>query len=65
MSFENPQIAFGSDILTRMHHAMLPGGHEVYESLKDGINRAIRTVCEQAGIAAERRPCRWQWRAIR
>lgn len=53
MSFENPQIAFGSDILTRMHHAMSPRAHEVYAVLKQGINRAIRTVCERAGIAAD------------
>jgi uncharacterized 2Fe-2S/4Fe-4S cluster protein (DUF4445 family) len=51
MSFENPQRAFGSDILTRMHHAMLPGGREVYRALRDGVNTALRTVCEQAGIA--------------
>lgn len=51
MSFENPQIAFGSDILTRMHHAMSPRADEVFGALKDGINRAIRTLCEKAGIA--------------
>ncbi len=50
MSFENPQIAFGSDILTRMHHAMSPRSDEVYDALKGGINRAIRRVCEKAGI---------------
>ncbi len=50
MSFENPQIAFGSDILTRMHHALSRGGHKVYDALKDGINRAIGTICEKAGI---------------
>lgn len=49
-SFENPQIAFGSDILTRMHHAMSPRADEVYAALRDGINAAIRAVCERAGI---------------
>jgi uncharacterized 2Fe-2S/4Fe-4S cluster protein (DUF4445 family) len=50
MSFENPQISFGTDILSRMHHAMSPRGQEVYDALKQGINRAIGTVCERAGI---------------
>jgi len=49
-SFENPQIAFGSDILTRMHHAMSARAEEVYGSLKEGINLAVKTLCEQAGI---------------
>ncbi len=52
-SFENPQIAFGSDILTRMHHAMSARANEVYGSLKEGINRAAKTLCEKAGIAAD------------
>jgi uncharacterized 2Fe-2S/4Fe-4S cluster protein (DUF4445 family) len=51
MSFENPQILFGSDILTRMHHAMSIRADEVYGVLKDGINRAVRTLCERGGIA--------------
>ncbi len=49
--FENPQIAFGSDILTRMHEAMSARCAEVYDSLKHGINQAIRTICTEAGIA--------------
>ncbi len=49
-SVENPQIAFGSDILTRLHHAMSAQAADVYGSLKEGINRAIRTLCQQAGI---------------
>src|SRR5574337_792437 len=51
MTFENPQTAFGSDILTRMHHAMSAQGQEVYVALKDGINRAVRTLCNAAGVA--------------
>jgi uncharacterized 2Fe-2S/4Fe-4S cluster protein (DUF4445 family) len=51
-SFENPQIAFGSDILTRMHHAMSAQADEVYGMLKEGINRAVRTLCERSGIEA-------------
>jgi uncharacterized 2Fe-2S/4Fe-4S cluster protein (DUF4445 family) len=50
-SFENPQICFGSDILTRMHHAMSPRAQEVYDVLMQGIDRALGTLCERAGIA--------------
>lgn len=51
MGLENPQIAYGSDILTRMHNAVSERGHEVYDSLNDGINRLIRILCDRAGIA--------------
>ncbi len=51
-SFENPQISFGSDILSRMHHAMSGRSDEVYDALRDGINRAVRTLCEKSGIEA-------------
>jgi uncharacterized 2Fe-2S/4Fe-4S cluster protein (DUF4445 family) len=49
-SLENPQIAFGSDILTRMHHAMSKRAAEVYQVLTDGINKLITTLCQEAGI---------------
>ncbi len=49
-SLENPQIAFGSDILTRMHHAMSNRGEAVYRSLIDGINDLIALLCGEAGI---------------
>ncbi len=49
-NLENPQIAFGSDILTRMHNAMSGRGREVYRALIDGINSLIKTLCDQAGI---------------
>ncbi len=52
-SFENPQIAFGSDILTRMHHAMSPRANEVYDALKLGLNQAIATLCATARITAD------------
>ncbi len=51
-TLENPQIAFGSDILTRMHHAMSNRGGEVYRSLIEGINNLIKTLCDDAGIAS-------------
>ncbi|MGE5172515.1 MAG: ASKHA domain-containing protein [Betaproteobacteria bacterium] len=49
-SLENPQIAYGSDILTRMHHAMTNRGEEVSHSLIDGVNSLIAVLCSEAGI---------------
>jgi uncharacterized 2Fe-2S/4Fe-4S cluster protein (DUF4445 family) len=50
-SLENPQIAFGSDIMTRMHHALSPlTREEVYSSLLTGINVLIGSLCSEAGI---------------
>lgn len=47
---ENPQIAFGSDILTRMHNAMLGRSEELNQCLLDGINSSIKRLCDDAGI---------------
>ncbi|HEX9019873.1 MAG TPA: ASKHA domain-containing protein [Nitrospirota bacterium] len=52
-NLENPQISFGSDILTRMHNAMSAGAEGVYRSLCDGINDLIRRLCSEAGITAK------------
>jgi len=49
-SLENPQIAFGSDILTRLHHAMSGNGQDVYRVLTNGINTLIAELCSEAGI---------------
>ena len=49
-SVENPQIEYGSDILTRLHHAMSDRAVEVYQALKDGINHLITMLCREAGI---------------
>ena len=49
-SLENPQIAFGSDIMTRMHCAMSDRIDDVYRALLDGVNRLTETLCERAGI---------------
>jgi uncharacterized 2Fe-2S/4Fe-4S cluster protein (DUF4445 family) len=49
-SLENPQILFGSDILTRMHHAMSKRSADVYRSLREGINTLIVMLCREAGI---------------
>lgn len=50
---ENPQIIFGSDILTRMHHAMLDKEEEVCRHLMDGVNTAVNKLCDDAGISGQ------------
>ncbi len=52
VKMENPQIAYGSDILTRMHHAMLDKADEIIQCLIQGINAGVRRLCDQAGIEA-------------
>jgi uncharacterized 2Fe-2S/4Fe-4S cluster protein (DUF4445 family) len=49
-SIENPQTAFGSDILTRMHHAMSRHAEELHRSLIAGINGLITSLCREAGV---------------
>ncbi len=50
-SRENPQVAFGSDIMTRMHNSMSIRGRDVYDVLIRGINELISTLCLEAGIS--------------
>jgi uncharacterized 2Fe-2S/4Fe-4S cluster protein (DUF4445 family) len=49
-SRENPQIIFGSDIMTRMHHTMSGNGEEVYRVLVNGINELIVGLCRDARV---------------
>ena len=49
-SLENPQVEYGSDILTRMHHAMSGNGEDVYRVLRNGINTLIASLCREAQI---------------
>jgi uncharacterized 2Fe-2S/4Fe-4S cluster protein (DUF4445 family) len=49
-SIENPQIEYGSDILTRMHHAISGNGEDVYRVLLNGINSLVAALCEEARI---------------
>ncbi len=49
-SLENPQIRYGSDILTRMHHAMSRNRADVYQTLIDGINKLVLMLCRDGGI---------------
>jgi len=49
-SLENPQVPFGSDIMTRMHHTMTGNGEEIYEALVNGINELITDLCQEARV---------------
>ncbi len=50
LSVENPQIAFGSDILTRLHHAMSGRADELSGVLVKGVNGLIAGLCSTAGV---------------
>ena len=55
ISFINPQIEIGPDILTRIHFAHEEGGLEKCQSLLlSGINENIRLLSEKAGIETEK-----------
>jgi len=51
-SIENPQIAYGSDIITRMQYSMTDRANEVSRALLDGINGLISAICREVGIDA-------------
>lgn len=50
LTLENPQIAFGSDILTRMQSTTAGSGEHVYKALIDGVNNIIDSLCKTAGV---------------
>jgi len=54
LKMENPQTVFGSDILSRMHHAMLGRAEEAAQCLLDGVNTVIRRLCHDAGTTSDR-----------
>ncbi|MEE9524021.1 MAG: ASKHA domain-containing protein [Thermodesulfovibrionales bacterium] len=47
---ENPQITYGSDILTRMHYAMSGKADKVHNVLIDGVNVLISRLCNAVDI---------------
>jgi uncharacterized 2Fe-2S/4Fe-4S cluster protein (DUF4445 family) len=54
-TFDNPQIAIGADILTRIHHAARPGGLEQLQGLiVEGLNRATGRLCGRRGLDPDR-----------
>ncbi len=51
ISFHNPQIRLGDDILTRIHYAGEPGGlAELQGLLIDRLNEALRAMVELQGV---------------
>jgi uncharacterized 2Fe-2S/4Fe-4S cluster protein (DUF4445 family) len=49
----NPQTEFGADILTRAHMADKPDGlKQLSASLRDGINRGVKELCEYCTVEA-------------
>jgi uncharacterized 2Fe-2S/4Fe-4S cluster protein (DUF4445 family) len=52
-SIENPQIEFGADILTRMHHAMSGNAQNVYRVLQKGVNDLITLLSREASVNAQ------------
>ena len=50
---ENPQIIFGSDILTRMQHAMLDKAEDLNKCLIEGVNTSVKRLCDDAGIRGQ------------
>jgi uncharacterized 2Fe-2S/4Fe-4S cluster protein (DUF4445 family) len=51
LSFDNPQIGIGPDILTRIHFTEKGEGlKEIQSLIIDGINRHIHQICGQAGV---------------
>lgn len=53
LKLENPQIVFGSDILTRLHHAMLDKADEVSRHLLEGVNSILKMLCDKAGTSMQ------------
>ncbi len=49
-SVQNPQIVFGSDIMTRMHHTMTGDHEEVYRVLMNGIKALVSELCREARV---------------
>ncbi|MEW6664026.1 MAG: ASKHA domain-containing protein [Thermodesulfobacteriota bacterium] len=53
VSFANPQIPMGPDILTRIHHAAQPEGlAALRNAVLDGVNRELGRLAESEGVEA-------------
>ena len=52
--FDNPQLTFGPDILSRIHMAEEPDGlASLHQAIISGLNQAMRRVCQAQGLASE------------
>lgn len=52
LEYENPQIEFGLDVLTRVHLAMSGKADALHERLVSGLNALIEKLCATQGITA-------------
>ena len=53
-SFDNPQVAIGPDVLTRIHHADLPSGlDELQSRIIDALNLNLHALCDDCGISCQ------------
>jgi uncharacterized 2Fe-2S/4Fe-4S cluster protein (DUF4445 family) len=50
LATENPQMKFGSDVLSRAQHAMAGCAGDLTDELLRGLNGLIRTICEKNAI---------------
>lgn len=54
MTRPNPQVAIGSDILTRVHYSDKPGGlRELVEMLREAIGTGAEEICRRNGLSSE------------
>jgi uncharacterized 2Fe-2S/4Fe-4S cluster protein (DUF4445 family) len=53
MAAENPQMRFGSDVLSRVQHVITGSPGNLTDELLEGINLLIGTICEKNGVSPE------------
>jgi uncharacterized 2Fe-2S/4Fe-4S cluster protein (DUF4445 family) len=53
LATENPQMRFGSDVLTRVQQAMLGNSGTLTDVLLQGVNMLIKTICLKNSISPE------------
>jgi uncharacterized 2Fe-2S/4Fe-4S cluster protein (DUF4445 family) len=54
LAFDNPQLAVGPDVLSRVHSCDQPGGLEkLNRQIVDGLNQHIGKLCRSCGLAVD------------
>ncbi len=49
-AFENPQVAFGDDVVSRIAYAMEHGVSELHKAVIDGLNRVLQRIYNYRGL---------------
>ena len=52
-SMLNPQVAFGADVMTRIHAAVRGALGQLTDTIRNAMTELIQTVCDEAGILSE------------